>query len=318
MRREDLILSNMGAEDEKDLDQELGLAKRLGVTIISTLDKSYPKSLKEIFSPPKILYLKGKMLEDNEFAVAIVGSRRASLYGIATAERLGYELASRGVVVVSGFARGIDTAAHKGALKAYGRTIAVLGNGLSTVYPPENKDIAAQIVGAQGALVSEFSMKTPPIAQNFPRRNRIISGFALGVIVVEASQRSGALITADFAMEQGRDVFAVPGKIDSATSAGTNELIKQGAKLVQNADDVLQELNLKIDCSKERAKEELPNPNLTSEESAIYGKLSDEPRYVDEIAKEARFSIDKTVDSLLRLQIRKLVKELPGKTFIKA
>lgn len=308
-------INSIKKEREKDLEVELKLIKKHNVEIVTIFDENYPKLLKEIYSPPIVLYVMGKILKEDEFAIAIVGSRFASVYGITTAERLGYELASKGVVVVSGLARGIDTAGHKGALKAHGRTIAVLGNGLSTVYPPENKKFAKEIIDEGGAIVSEFPMKMPPLNRNFPVRNRIISGLSLAVVVVEAAKNSGALITADFALEQNREVFAVPGKVDSATSFGTNELIKDGAKLVQRADDILEELGLEIE--KSRPGDKNLKPNLTPEESIIYENLSKEPKYLDDVAQDAKVSVGKTIEILLKLQLRKLVRELPGKNFIK-
>jgi len=279
-------------------------------------DKNYPKILKQIHSPPKELYVKGRILEDDEFAIAVVGSRIASVYGLTTAEKLGYELASRGLVVVSGLARGIDSAAHKGALKAHGKTIAVLGSGLDIIYPPENKKLAEEIVEKNGALVSEFPMRTPPTPKNFPQRNRIISGLSLAVVVVEAAKNSGALITADFALEQNREVFAVPGKVDSATSFGTNQLIKEGAKLVQTAEDIMDELELKLKVSSKGAAEAL-KPNISQDEKAVYESLSGDPKYLDDVVEEVKLPLNKTQELLLRLQIRKLVRELPGKHFIR-
>lgn len=287
--------------------------------IIETIkigDKNYPKILKQIHKPPKELYVKGRILGDTEFAIAIVGSRIASMYGLTTAERLGYELASRGLVVVSGLARGIDSASHKGALKAHGKTIAVLGSGLDIIYPPENKKLAEEIVEKNGALISEFPMGAPPAPKNFPQRNRIISGLSLAVVVVEAAKDSGALITADFALEQNREVFAVPGKVDSATSFGTNKLIKEGAKLVQTADDIMDELGLKLKASKGSAAEAL-KPNISQDEKAVYESLSGEAKYLDDVVEEAKLPLNKTQEILLRLQIRKLVRELPGKHFIR-
>lgn len=305
-------------------NKEQNFLKKYNIKIIKIKDKSYPDILKQIYSPPPLLYVRGKILKNDEFAVAIVGSRFASTYGVITAERLGYELASKGIVVVSGLARGIDSAAHKGALKAYGRTIAVLGSGLKNMYPPENKKLAEDIVEKEGAVISEFPVNTAPIGRNFPQRNRVISGLSLAVIVVEAAKNSGALITADFAIQQNREVFAVPGKIDSATSFGTNELIKDGAKLVQTADDVIDELKLKLkpspSCCKEilRSKEGLGlKPVLSTEEESVYENLSTEPKYLDDVVHGARMPLNKTVELLFRLQLKKLVKELPGKNFIK-
>src|SRR3989338_9654267 len=201
-------------------------------------DKEYPKNLRNIYDPPKQLYVNGTLLGQDEMAVALVGSRRATQYGLEACEKLAYELAIRGVTIVSGMARGIDSAAHRGALRAKGRTIAVLGSGHNNIYPPENEKLYHEIV-RNGAVVTEFENDMPPLPENFPQRNRIISGLSLGVVVVVAARNSGALITANFALEQGRDVFALPGKVDSQTSFGTNGLIKQGAKLVSCVDDIL-------------------------------------------------------------------------------
>ena len=304
------------AKNQQGLEAELDLIKKHKVRVMTIFDRDYPDILKEIHSPPLVLYVKGRILQNDEFAVAIVGSRIASIYGNATAEKLGYELASRGVVVVSGLAKGVDSSAHSGALKAHCRTIAVLGNGLKDVYPPENKRLAGEIVEKGGALISEFPMAEEPLAYNFPRRNRVISGLSLAVIVVEAAKNSGALITADFALEQDREVFAVPGKIDSATSYGTNELIKQGAKLIQTADDVLEELKLKLgDAGGGRSKP--PAADLTGEEKIVYKNLSREPRYLDEIVRSSGVSVNRAAGLLLGLELRRLVKELPGKNFVR-
>jgi DNA processing protein len=225
--------------DIKDLKRELGLCKKETIEIISIFDKGYPESLKNIPDAPVILYVKGQ-LNSPGLNIAIIGSRKASKYGLSMAERLSMELASLGVTIISGMARGIDSAAHRGALKAGGRTVAVLGSGLLNIYPPENAELAKAIY-KEGALVSEFPLKRAPLRENFPRRNRIVSGLSRGVAVIEAAQRSGALITADLALDQGRDVFALPGEVDSPTSYGTNYLIKQGAKLIDSAEDILEE-----------------------------------------------------------------------------
>lgn len=338
IRREDLILLNMAGigkkaleklskselhrkitalQKEYDLETELKLIKKYNVDITTIFDAHYPKLLKQIHSPPIVLYSKGKLLEKTELAIAVVGSRLASMYGLTTAERLGYELASRGLVVVSGLARGIDSAAHKGALKGHGKTIAVLGSGLDIMYPPENQRLAEEIIEKGGAVVSEFPMGTPPHQKNFPRRNRVISGLSLAVVVVEAAKESGALITADFALEQNREVFAVPGKVDSATSFGTNQLIKEGARLVQTADDIMDELKLKLKPSGMTGREPL-RPVLSAEEEAIYKNLSAEPKYIDEVMESAKMPLNKITTLLFKLQLKKLVKELPGKNFVRA
>lgn len=311
------------ADDAKrDLEKELSLIKKHGVRAVTFFDTAYPPRLKQIHSPPLVLYLKGEMPAADEYAVAVVGSRLASIYGMNTAGKFGYDLASCGVCVASGLARGVDSAAHRGALKARGRTVAVLGNGLRTAYPPENGRLAADIVEGGGALISEFPMDTPPAAYNFPRRNRIISGLSLAVVIVEAAKNSGALITANYALEQNREVFAVPGKVDAPTSFGANELIKNGAHLAQNAYDVMGELGLTLKRTRRRGSGERPpridsREALSKEESIVYNGLSGEPRYIDDIAEGAALSAREALDALLRLQFKKLVRELPGKNFVK-
>ena len=294
-----------------------------------TLDSTdYPKNLRNIHKPPKQLYVNGTLLETDEIAVAIVGSRRASLYGIETSESLGYELAIRGVTVVSGMARGIDTAAHRGALKAKGRTIAVMGAGHGHIYPPENKKLYAEIAKS-GAVVTEFENDIGPLPYNFPQRNRIISGLSLGIVVVEAAKDSGALITADLAAEQGREVFALPGKISSATSSGTNALIKDGARLVSSVDDILEELRIcQIEqitgVGKENAGSKVARMtkayiynSLTDDERAIYKALSDEPIYIDDIVAKSGLEAGKASKVLLSLQLKRIIQEVPGKQYIR-
>jgi DNA processing protein len=231
--------------DLKKIDEELDLIKRYNLKILTFQDDEYPFLLKQIPDPPPVLYIKGKLKEEDKLSIAIVGSRQASFYGLQCSQKFSYELAELGFTIVSGLARGIDTWAHKGALKAQGRTIAVLGSGFSFIYPEENKDLVEEI-SLKGAVISEFSCNTKPFSFNFPRRNRVISGLSLGVLVVEAAKKSGALITANFALEQNRQVFCVPGRQDSFTSWGTNTLIKEGAKLVLDIQDILEELSLDI------------------------------------------------------------------------
>ena len=230
------------------INKDLAALEKAGINIITLQDSLYPPKLLEIYDRPPFLYVKGNLKKD-DIDIAIVGSRLASTYGKYTTERISRELALRGVTVVSGMARGIDSAAHQGALTARGRTIAVLGTGLDIIYPPENKKLFAAI-GENGAVVSEYPLGTPPLASNFPARNRIISGMSYGVVVVEAGEKSGSLITARLALEQGREVFAVPGTIDSAGSRGTNKLIKQGAKLIENTDDILEEILPQLEKTK--------------------------------------------------------------------
>jgi DNA processing protein len=295
---------------------------------IAINDDEYPALLKNIHSPPRELYVKGsfKKFEDGN-AVAMVGSRRASLYGLEMAEKLAYDLAIRGVTIISGMARGIDSAAHNGALRAKGRTIAVMGSGHNHIYPPENKKLYEQIAG-NGAVITEFEDDVLPLAQNFPIRNRIISGMSLGLVVVEAAKNSGALITADFALEQGREVFAVPGKISSLTSEGTHALIKDGAKLVQTADDILEELKLHkigpvtIEDKELRDKKIAKKTrayiynSLTNDERKVYKILSDEPLYIDDVVEKSKVAQTRISKILLNLEMKKVIRELPGKQFV--
>ena len=235
----------VSSKDSIDIDGEIKLIEEAGVEIITIEDALYPENLKHIYSPPTVLYLKGTLEPQDHYAIAIVGTRKASIYGKQNAENLSMQLVKRGFTVVSGLARGIDTSAHQAALGASGRTIAVLGSGINVAYPKENK-ILMEEISKSGAVISEFPMNTPPEKHNFPARNRIISGLSLGVIVVEAAKKSGALITASFALEEGREVFSVPGRIDDFRSKGTLGLIKEGAKLVEGVDDILEEVECPI------------------------------------------------------------------------
>ena len=294
-----------------------------------TLDvPEYPKQLKNIHKPPSQLYVNGSLIPQDEMAVAIVGSRRASLYGLEMAQKLGYDLALRGVTVASGMALGIDTAAHRGALKAKGRTIAVMGSGHGHIYPPQNRALYAEIAKT-GCVVTEYADAEEPLAFHFPQRNRIISGLSLGVIVVEAAKDSGALITAQLAAEQGREVFAIPGKISSVTSSGANALIKDGAKLVQSVDDIIEELSLRelkevsepqreaLDGKIKRMTKNYIYNALTEDERKIYNALSDEPVHIDDIIGTAGQESAKTVKILLNLQLKKLIQEVPGKRYMR-
>lgn len=314
----DAVAGRIASLKRDELDKELRLMEKANVYAMSVFDANYPGNLKNSYSPPVVLYVKGGIKPEDADSVAIVGSRMPSYYGISSCEKLSGELASRGITIVSGMARGIDTAAHKGALKS-GRTIAVLGSGINHIYPPENKKLADEI-GRSGAVISEFPMDMPPLKLNFPRRNRIISGLALGVVVVEAGERSGALITANFALEDNRDVFAVPGRVDSKTSAGANKLIKEGAKLVEGPDDIIEEIENKLRYHKKAAeapaKGKSSLADLTGEEKAIAAFLSYEPVYIDDLAENSNMSVDKAASLLVRLEIKSIVKELPGKNFI--
>jgi DNA processing protein len=290
---------------------------------IKRSDRAYPDNLKNIYMPPEELFVNGEILESDNDAIAIVGTRRASYYGMEQCEKLAYDLAVRGITIISGMAKGIDTAAHRGALKARGRTIAILGSGHNHIYPAENKKLYAEIA-KNGAVVSEFTSNTEPYPANFPKRNRIISGMSKGVVVIEAPGRSGALITADFALEQGRDVFAMPGNISSVRSSGTNALIKEGAKLVDGVSDILEELENVINIKEIVDKTEtLPGRQaggtlpVSPDEKVIFNILTDKPKSIDEISRIADMPAHKVSERLLRLELKKLIKGLPGENFVK-
>lgn len=312
------IKQNQGAAVEK----EMSLLKKHRLKAITIKDKDYPQSLRSLPDAPLVLYVKGNLIPEDAQAVAIVGSRRASMYGISCASRFGRELAELGLTVVSGMARGVDTAGHQGALSAGGRTIAVLGSGLLDIYPPENKDLAERIA-ENGAVISEFPLQTEPFAYNFPRRNRIISGLSLGVVVVEAAKNSGALITASCALEQGREVFAVPGKVDSANSQGVNTLIRQGAKLTADISDILEELRLPIKENFKRARQEsspkaAPAPESSAAEGQLLKCLNDSPAHLNEILENSGLKFNEVMSLLTQLELRRVIKQLPGKYFVKA
>jgi DNA processing protein len=313
--------------------QEIERVRSLGADILLLDDGVYPQLLREIFDPPITLYVQGAWsicLE--EPCVAIVGSRRSSTYGQNAATMLARDLGSRGVTIISGLARGIDAAAHRGALEAGGRTVAVMGTGLDQVYPRDHRKLAEEILEQGGALVSEFPLETPPAPQNFPYRNRVISGLSLGVLIVEAAENSGSLITARLALEQGREVFAVPGNITSRNSFGTNYLIKgAGAKLVQQWQDVVMELPAEIaarllppETKKSSAagaltkQLELVPGDLSAAEQMIWKLLSaDAPLHIDALAGASKLSIPELSSALLGLEMRELIRQLPGKSFIR-
>lgn len=319
-----------GCRDRQALERELVLADRAGVAIVTLADAGYPEPLRQIPDPPLAVYIKGSLSPSDGIAVGVVGSRHPSAYGLQTAERLGHDLARHGVTVVSGLARGIDGAAHRGALKAAGRTVAVLGNGLSGIYPPEHRELAEQVM-QQGAVLSEYPMAAEALPAHFPRRNRLISGLSLGVIVVEAAQRSGALITADCALDQNREVFAVPGPISAQTSLGTNTLLKQGARLVTSVEDVLEELQLvpqvmPVRGVAEHAPDDAPDdaPDnalgaLPRREQQILACLqTTEPRYIDAIAEAAGVPVAEVSSVLLQLELKRIIRQLPGQQFLRS
>ena len=307
-----VIDAMLNGEWQKFAEGECRRLEASAARLVTYLSPDYPKSLFEIPDPPPFLYVKGE-LRSRELSIAMVGSRRATSYGLMTTAKLAEALAGRGVCVVSGMARGIDTAAHKGALHAGGRSIGVLGCGVDTEYPPENRALFEEMA-VKGCLVSEFPLGTQPLAENFPRRNRIISGLSTGVLVVESAEKSGSLITAQYALEQGREVFAVPGNISSATSRGCNRLIKQGAKLVDCVEDILEELP-------EYARASVDTPlfqpvlrtfALTPKEAAIYEVLARSPLHIDDIIFQTELTAGEVSSMLLHLELKGAVTPLPG------
>ena len=295
-----------------------GDSGEFGATVITQDSPSYPKSLREIHAPPIVLYVWGELQERDHHAIGIIGARRTTHYGTESAKKLAYQIAYAGLTVISGLARGIDTAAHQGALAAKGRTIAVIGSGLLDIYPPENDALAEKIRNGNGAVVSEFSMEIEPDRQTFPMRNRIISGWSHGVLVVEAGLNSGALITASQALEQGRSVYAVPGHINAPSAMGSNRLIQQGAKLVMSASDILDDLQVLLPETKPSPEAAIrPLPELSSDERRVYDAIEASETPIDQIAAKCDLPSATVSSTLLRLELKHLVKQLPGKYFVK-
>jgi DNA processing protein len=294
------------------LEQVLERLDALNVKVLTWEDEQYPHLLKEIDQPPPVIYVRGNLLPEDEWAVAIVGTRKLTAYGRQVAEDVASTLARNGVTIVSGLARGVDSIAHQAALNAGGRTLAVLGSGVDRVYPPENRKLAAQIM-EQGALVSDYALGTPPDGINFPPRNRIISGLSMAVIVVEAGETSGALITASFAAEQGRDVFAVPGNINAPQSKGTNRLIRDGAQPLLNPQDVLETLNLTMVTEHQAVRVALPTDPV---ESQLYKLLSHEPKHVDEIRAQANMPIETVSATLVMMELKGMVRQVGGMSYV--
>lgn len=293
---------------------ELEKAAQMGVKIISIWDEEYPALLKKIYDPPFLLYIKGNFSNTDNYSISIVGTRQPTNYGKVQAEKIASDLVAQNITIVSGLARGIDTIAHSSALKSGGRTIAVIGSGIDVIYPPENKKLFQQISG-NGVVISEFGFGTKPDAMNFPRRNRIISGLSLGSIVIETGIPGGALQTAAFALDQNREVFAVPGNLGVRQSEGTNSLIQKGeAKLVKNAEDVLVELELKL---KPVVGKNIPKPKveLNLFEEKVLDSLKEDPLQIDKISSRTNLSTSDCLVHLLSLEFKGLVKQLPGKVF---
>ena len=296
------------------LDEEMARIERMGVRVLTWEDPAYPPRLRQIHAPPPVLYVKGDILPRDEWAVSVVGTRRPTVYGREAARFLASGLARNGVTVVSGLARGIDSIAHRAALEAGGRTIAVLGSGIDIIYPPEHRNLA-RAIAEHGAVITEYPLGTRPEGSNFPPRNRIISGLCLGVVIVEAGRGSGALITADYAAEQGREVFAVPGSIFSKASEGTNQLIQQGAKLVLSVADILEELNLTMVTQQVEARQLIPE-NET--EALLLQYLSAEPTHVDEIRRRSGLPIATVSSTLALMELKGMVRQVGGMHYVLA
>lgn len=297
-----------------DLSAEMRRLETLEVSVLTWDDAAYPAKLKEISDPPIVLYVRGELLPQDDWAVAVVGTRNASMYGRETARMIAGGLAANGVTVVSGLALGIDTQAHQAAVDGGGRTIAVLGCGVDVIYPRRNRELAGNIL-ENGAIVSEFPVGTTPESRNFPRRNRIISGLSLGALMVEGMAQSGARITMDYALQQNRDVFAVPGSILSRNSAGPNQLIQQGAKLVTGVDDILNELNLTMVAEQAEAQVIIP---ATLMEAAILAHLSSEPVHVDELGQRTGMDAAELSGTLTMMELKGLVRQLNNMYYVLA
>jgi DNA processing protein len=304
------------------IDREVNGIERLGLTILTVLDPGYPPRLRMIADPPSLLYVKGTLGPEDQTAVAVVGSRHVTASGRLVTEELSRDLAAAGFTIVSGMARGVDAAAHRGALEANGRTVAVLGCGVDRTYPPEHQALRKQIE-AHGAVISELPLGAYPHGYHFPRRNRLISGISLGVVVTEAAVQSGSLITARLAAEQGREVFAVPGFVKGENSRGPNGLIKQGAKLVEQAGDIIEELLPQLDPSvRERIQARRPVPPEAAvpenqREAMLYRLLSPEPLHIDEVIARSALPASEVAGVLLAMEIKGVVRQLPGHSYVR-
>lgn len=308
-----IIENLLKVRSQVSLEQVAERITRQGISVLTWDDETYPRRLKTIDQPPPVLYLRGSLTLEDEWAVAVVGTRRITAYGRQVTEELAGTLARSGVTVVSGLARGVDAVAHQSALKAGGRTIAVLGSGVDRIYPPEHERLAAQIAEA-GAVISDYVPGTPPDAQNFPPRNRIISGLSMCVVVTEAGETSGALITTQFAAEQGREVFAVPGSILSPNSRGPNRLIRDGARPMLSAQDVLESLNMELVVEHRTARTTLPTDPI---EAQLYQALGPEPLHVDELRSQTNLPIEKVTAALTMMELKGLARQMGGMSYVR-
>ena len=307
-----LIERVVQAREGVDLDKLWARIEKQGIKILTWQDESYPQRLKEIDQPPPVLYIRGEYLPDDLFAVAIVGTRRVTPYGRQITEELCAFLAANGITVISGLARGVDAIAHQSTLKAGGRSIGVLGSGVDKIYPPEHRGLAEKMM-EHGAIISDYAPGTPPDASNFPPRNRIISGLSLAVVVIEAGETSGALITAEFAAEQGREVFAVPGSILAPQSKGTNKLIQQGALPLLSVNDLMQALDLTRVGEHKAARKIIPTDET---EARLMNVLGNEPLHVDEIRNQSKLPIEKVSAALALMELKGMVRQVGGMNYV--
>lgn len=300
------------ARQTVSLDKVWEKIESQGIKILTWGDEAYPARLKEIDQPPPVMYIRGEYLPDDLFAVAIVGTRKVTPYGRQVTEEIASFLAANGMTVISGLARGVDAIAHQTALKAGGRTIGILGSGVDKIYPPEHRGLAEQMI-ARGAIISDYAIGTPPDASNFPPRNRIISGLSLAVVVIEAAETSGALITAEFAAEQGREIFAVPGSILAPQSKGTNRLIQKGAQPLLTPDDLMQALDLTRIGAQKSARKVLP---VDETEARVLNVLGSEALHVDEIRNQADLPIEKISATLAMMELKGMVRQVGGMNYV--
>jgi DNA processing protein len=306
-------------ERNVDLSGELQRMKEMNISLLSDADEEWPEGLRQMHDAPLLLYVQGKLERRDRSAIGIVGSRKATAYGLTCAKKFAFQLAHAGVTVLSGLARGIDTAAHEGAVAAKGRTIAVIGSGLGRLYPPENRALADRIAEGHGAVVSEFPILTEPDKQTFPQRNRIVSGWSQGILVVEAPAWSGALITANSAADQGRPVYAIPGPIDRPSSTGCNKLIQNGARLVLDAADILDDLNALLPPSAMPVADTSPAASVkfTETEQLIWDALAEGETQLDTVIGRTGLDAATVSSQLMRMELKRLVKQLPGRYYVR-
>lgn len=307
-----LIERLVTVREKVELDRIWDQIQTKGIQVLTWLDEAYPQRLKEIEQPPPVLYLRGELIPEDTWAVAIVGTRRVTPYGRQVTEEVAAFLAANGVTVVSGLARGVDAIAHSAAIRAGGRTLAVLGSGVDRIYPPENRALAEQIF-EHGAVLSDYAPGTPPESSNFPPRNRIISGLSMAVIVIEAGETSGALITAEFAAEQGREIFAVPGNILAPQSKGTNKLIQRGALPLLSASDIMQALNLTRVGQHKAARKALPADDV---EAKLLAAMGEEPLHVDEIRNQTDLPVEKVSATLVMMELKGMVRQVGNMQYV--